>query len=84
MHGEKADAAARHLRHGPLDGFADVVELHVQENVLALRDQLIDELHAGGGVQLHADFVKIDVRAQAPDQRAGFVGRGDIQRHDDR
>ncbi len=50
---------ARHLRHGALDGFGNVVELQIEEDVLALVDQFADELHSGGGVEFQPDFVEV-------------------------
>jgi len=55
VHGEEADpvratcATARSRSR-------DVVELQIEENVFALPQQLADEIHAGGGVEFHADL----------------------------
>ena len=84
VHGEEADTGARHLRHGPLHGFGNVVELQVEENVFAQPLQLAHEIHAGGGVEFHADFVEIDAVAKPRHQRARFRGRFHIQCDDNR
>ena len=80
---QEPHAALGHLRHGPLHRFADVIELHVEEDPFFGGHQLADKLHAGGGIQLHADLVEIDAIAEALDERARLRGGIDIQGDDE-
>ncbi len=64
------------------DGGADVEELHVEEDALAAGAKLAGEIEAAGGQQAEADLVEADVLAEARHQRAGGVGVGQVEAHD--
>ena len=81
--GQEAHARARHLRDGAFDSFADIVELQVEKDVFAEREQLTDEVHTGGGVEFHAHFVEARGRTDAIDESAGFGGGFDVECDDD-
>ena len=64
--------------NGTLDGFADVVELQVEEDLLAFANQLANKVHAGGGVEFHTDFIKAARAAEVFDEIAGLRGIFDV------
>src|SRR5579875_411739 len=81
--GEKFEAGAGDLADGAADGFADIVELHIEEDLLAAGAEFTGEGHTGGGVEFHADFVEANAVAEAFDQGKGFAGGLEIEGDDD-
>ena len=82
VHGQKVGADFGHLRHRPLHGFADIVQLQIDEHAMALGLQLADEVHPRGGVHLQADFVETCGIAERSDEHSGFDRRFDVERDD--
>jgi len=80
---EKSYARPRHLGHRAFDGFGDVVELEIEENIFALRQKLAHKLHACRGIKLHADLVEVGLRAEARHQAARFFGGFHVEGYDD-
>ena len=72
MHGQEGRAELGDLPRGPLDGVGDVMQLEVDENLLAVADQPLDQRQAAGVGQLHADLVEGDAVAEAGDHRLGL------------
>src|SRR5262249_37671741 len=83
MDGEETYRSFGYLRHGSLHGFADIVELEVEKDLLAFGDELADEVHAGGAVKLHADLVEIDLGTDSAHKAARFFGRLHVESYDD-
>src|SRR5713226_4804969 len=84
MDGQESDLSTGHLGHGPLHGFADIVKLEIQENLLSFRAELSHKRHSSRSVKLHANFVEIDCRTEPRDQRPGLLFVLKIKCDDDR
>ena len=84
MHGEKPDVRFSHAGRRALHRLPYVVELQIEKNLLAVRDQLSNKVHPLGGVQLHAGFVEIHCAVQLPDQVAGLRCIWEVKSDDDR
>src|SRR5260370_41778582 len=81
---QEPDARGRHLRQGSLHRFADVVQLQIEKNLLAIRDQVAHERHSLGRVQLQTYFVEVDGAAEPRDESAGLLGVLEVERNNDR
>jgi len=84
MHRQEAHAGISHSCNRARDRFRDVVELQVEKNLVAVREQTADKIHTGGRVQLEPYLVKVDARSDATDERAGIGGGLYIERDNDR
>ena len=60
VHGQEGRAELRDAPHALRDGVADVVQLHVDENLLARADQRLREGKPAGETELIADLVECD------------------------
>ena len=69
--------------HGPLDGVGNVVELQVQENLVAPGLDLPDDGRTLGVEQLHADLHEGLAALELVQKGQGFVFGGEIQCNDD-
>ena len=83
MHGEEANAGFGDALDGAGDGFGNVVELEIEEHLLAVLHQAANQVHAGGGVQLEADLVEVDARADSLDESACGRRGFHVERDDD-
>ena len=82
VHGGERDAQTRHLRHCAFDRLADIVHFQIQKYLFPLTRQLAHEIHAGRGVEFHADLIERSVVAKPRDQLARLLSRFDIQGND--
>ena len=64
------------------DGGADVEELHVEEDALALGLELAGEVEAAGGEEAEADLVEADLVAEGLGEGAGGGGVGEVEADD--
>ena len=82
MHGEEGGAELGHACHALGHGVADVVQLEIEEHLLAGRDQAGREVQPAGEGKLIADLVEPHRFTQARHQRLGFGNRRDIESDD--
>ena len=67
---------------GALDGVGDVMQLEVDENLLAVRGQPFGERQAAGVCQFHADLVEGHAVAKPRDHCFRFAQRWQVERDD--
>src|SRR5581483_209013 len=79
---QKSHSRLRHEGNSPLHGFGDVVELEIQEDLLALVGQFVNEVQAGGRVEIQPDLVEIGSRAETRHNGTRFIGRIHVERDD--
>ena len=69
--------------HGARNRSGNLVQLQIEEDVLALIDQRARKLRPGSGERLDSDLVVIRGRAQCVNQCECFFAGVDIERNDD-
>ena len=82
VHGDEGRADAGDALHALFDGVADVVQLEVEEHLLAGADQRFRERHAAGEGELIADLVERDGIAEPLDEGSGRRNGRDIEGDD--
>ena len=82
VHVDERDAEARGARDRAGHGVRDVVELEVEEDLLAACHDLADELGAGGGEDLAAHLEEAHVAGQPLHEGAGGVRLRHVEGHD--
>src|ERR1039457_6730640 len=84
VHGQNPHPRRGHYRDRALHRFTDIVQLQIEEDLLARPDHFAHEFEACGRVQFHTDLVEVDGMAELSDQIARLRGVVDIQRNDER
>ncbi len=81
--GEEMHAEPCHLGRRTLDRVGDVVQLEVEEDLLARLHEPLGDGEATPAVnELHADLVEADGIAEPVDERQGLVGARHVERGD--
>ena len=73
MNRQEFHAHCRNPRSGPTNRFLDIEELEVQEHPLASRDQALDHLRSGSGVEFESDLHEHDLTLHSIEKPVGFV-----------
>ena len=81
--GEKIEPKLRRRRHRPLNGVADVEQLHVQKDALVLTFQIARQIEPAAEQEFEANLVKRYAVAKRVDQHPRGVCTWHIKRDDE-
>ena len=83
MHGQKRRAEVRDLRGGALHRVGDVMQLEIEEDLLARAAQLAHQIEPAAVNELHADLVEADRIAEPLHHGARLSRVGEVEGDDE-